>query len=76
MATFETTKADQDARLLAEAAALGVLDPSVWEAYMAGWITNVKQRINEQFGTNASPGTQGPASGTTAGVGDSAPAGG
>jgi len=75
MAAFETTKADQDARLLAEAAALGVLDPSVWEAYMAGWITNVKQRINEQFGANSGPGTQGSVGGAVAGVGDSSPAG-
>lgn len=45
----ELNQADEDARLIAEAAALGALDPSVWDAYMKGWVADVKRRISEKF---------------------------
>lgn len=68
----ELQRADEDARLIAEAAALGALDPSVWDAYMEGWVADVKRRINAKFTQGELPGgIDGTTGGAVGGVGPS-----
>jgi hypothetical protein len=47
--TGELTQADADAMLVAEAAALSVVDPTVWDRYQTRWIADVNRRIDERF---------------------------
>lgn len=48
MAT-ELSEADRQSMLVAEAAALSSLDPTVWDHYMERWTADVKRRIDERF---------------------------
>ncbi len=52
----ELSQADEDAKLVAEAAALGVSSPEVWEAYRKGWENDVLRRINQRFEVDPSEG--------------------
>lgn len=69
----ENLRADEDARLLAEAFALGQQNPAIWEAYVKGWEADVLDRINARFPAALPGGTVEPDGGADGDTGNPPP---